>query len=98
MTKRLSVCAEADQLTTGDRRSAYGHPFDNFSRVAGMLNCLFAEKMKPDRAFEAEDIGLIMIVLKLSRCANQMKRDNVVDIAGYANTLGMIMDRKEGVL
>ena len=37
--------------------------------------------------FEAREVAMFMILLKLSRETHQKKRDNSVDIAGYARCL-----------
>jgi hypothetical protein len=37
--------------------------------------------------FTAREVAMFMIALKLSRETHQMKRDNSVDIAGYARCL-----------
>jgi len=36
-----------------------------------------------------------MIALKISRECNKHKRDNLVDIAGYAKTIDMVMEKKK---
>lgn len=91
-----SVCLEAEEITHGARQSSYGHPFDNFSRVAKMLNGQFGHLLRPGLEFQAEDVGFIQIILKLGRSAHSLKRDNLVDIAGYANTIEMVMERRAG--
>jgi hypothetical protein len=84
-----SVCQEAQELTTGDRASSYGHPLDNFTRTANLINARFGT------SFSAEDFAEIMILCKIGRQANASKRDNIVDIAGYANTHQMVIEERE---
>ncbi len=79
-----SVLSEAARITSGDRNAAYGPPNQDFERTAGMWSALFSEKLKPGAAFESGDVALAMILLKCSRQTHQQKRDNWVDIAGYA--------------
>lgn len=90
---KLSVCMEAEGLTNGDRRAAYGHPMDNFGRTVKMVNAFLSAKLK--EPITEEEWGLINVIAKVARSANRMKRDNVTDIAGYANTVGMVMDKRE---
>lgn len=72
------ILEEALRLTTGARQAAYGPPDQDFTRTAQLWSAL---KGVP---FEARDVALFMICLKLSRETHQRKRDNWVDIAGYA--------------
>ena len=79
------ILHEALRLTTGDRQAQYGPPTQDFSRTAAMWTALFGH------AFEPKDVALAMILLKASRQVHQRKRDNWVDIAGYARC-GSICD------
>jgi hypothetical protein len=79
----------AYRLTSGDRQASYGPPDQDFARTAGMWNSLFGDKLIGK--FEPKDVALAMILLKASRQIHQKKRDNWVDIAGYARC-GAICD------
>ena len=79
----MNILREAESLTSGDRNKDYGHPMDDFRRVATMWSALFGTRITP------EQVPLAMICMKLSRQAHKPKRDNLVDIAGYARTLEM---------
>lgn len=85
-----TILEEAQKLTTGDRQESYGHPFEDFSRIVGMLNALFADRLI--RKFEVTDWPLIMQLVKISREYNAPKHDNRVDGAGYWNTLEILYD------
>lgn len=76
-----SVLTEADDLVHGDRNADYGHPFDDFRRTATMWSAVLGVKIEP------EQVGLCMMCVKISRECNQPKRDNLVDAAGYAETV-----------
>lgn len=82
--RSLTVLEEADGLTSGDRRMAYGHPRDNFKMIAQMftalLGILVSERM----------VGRLMVAMKMARDVNQPKRDNLVDGAGYCRTMEML--------
>ncbi len=69
---------EAQRLVHGARNADYGHPADNDARIAAMLRALFGWDVK------TTDVWMLMVALKLSRERNRPKRDNRVDIAGYA--------------
>ncbi|MCC6910049.1 MAG: DUF4406 domain-containing protein [Phycisphaerales bacterium] len=83
-----SVLAEAARVTSGERQKDYGHPRDDFSRTAVMWNGLLASKLRSP--ITAMDVPLCMIAVKLAREAHRHKRDNLVDIAGYARTGAMV--------
>lgn len=85
-----NVAETAIRLVGGDRQDQYGHPIDDFTRTAGVINALFGTE------FEARDIPIIMIAVKLSRVIQSpQKRDSIVDLIGYALTREMVAD-KEG--
>lgn len=79
------VLVEALRLTSGDRQATYGPPNQDFARTAAMWTALFGKE------FEPKDVALAMILLKASRQMHQRKRDNWVDMAGYARC-GAICD------
>lgn len=85
-----TILDEAKSLVYGDRQDDYGSVRDDFHRVAGLLNVLLSGRLKAPIA--DEDIPLIMICLKLSRQVNKHKRDNLVDIAGYAETAARLLE------
>ena len=76
-----SVLLEAQKLVHGDRNDDYGPPIEDFTRTVGMLNALFAHKLKED--LTPADFAMLMVCVKLSREVNKHKRDNLVDGAGY---------------
>jgi len=83
-----SILDEAKRLTSGDRQNDYDHPAKNFARVAKMWNGVLADKL--NAKIEPRDIPLCMICIKLARQARKHKRDNLVDIAGYARTVALL--------
>ncbi len=72
------VLTEALRLTGGDRMNAYGPPDQDFKRTAAMWSAILSCEV------DAKDVALCMIAIKLSRATWMSKRDNWVDIAGYA--------------
>ena len=87
-----TVCQEAQRITHSDRNASYGHPLDNFGITIDMLNARFRNKLK--EPLTIEEFAEIQIICKLGRQANASKRDNMVDIAGYANTHQMVIDER----
>ena len=80
----MNILEEANKLTAEDRHNDYGHPHLDFTRTAALWSVLLNTKVT------ARQVGLCMIALKLSRQFNKPKKDNLIDIAGYARTIEMI--------
>jgi hypothetical protein len=87
-----SVLTEAQGLVHGDRNAAYGHPLDDYTRTAGMVSALLAGKLK--EPLSPEDLILVMCCVKLSRQVNHPKRDNMTDLAGYAECQQWCIDER----
>lgn len=73
-----SVLTEAQGLVHGARNVDYGHPAVNDARIAALMRAQFGWDVKNT------DIWQLMVITKLARERNKPKRDNRVDIAGYA--------------
>ena len=74
---------EAKQIITGERQDSYGNPEDSFSKIADYwthyLNLPLGTCLSP------KDVAHMMILFKIARCNGQSsKRDNYIDIQGYA--------------
>ncbi len=85
-----SILLEAERLTSGDRQDDYGHPRDDFEKAAHMWTAILTNKLRPDEKIDAREVPLCMIAVKLARQSHRHKRDNLVDIAGYAQTAAMV--------
>lgn len=83
-----NVLQEAERLVYGPRQACYGHPADDFARTAAMWSVILGTHVEP------EQVGLCQIALKISREVNAHKRDNLVDIAGYAGTVALVRSRE----
>jgi hypothetical protein len=85
----------AERLVGGDRGAEYGHPFDDFSRTADLLNAMGFLGSNGERKIIPEDIPVIMICVKLSRMYNNegyRHKDSLIDIAGYIRTLQLVQE------
>jgi hypothetical protein len=91
MEQEESICQEAHRIQGGDRQQDYGSPAQNFQDIAVMWNAYMRLKNPglPD-AFEALDIANLMILMKQVRNLHKPKRDNWVDICGYAQCGGKV--------
>jgi hypothetical protein len=85
-----SALAEAHGLVNGARQQSYGHPLDNHTTTAEMLAAYVERKYGIRIPFDAEDVCWFNVLQKVSREANDPKRDNRVDVAGYVENVEMI--------
>ena len=83
-----SILTEAESLVHGDRNADYGHPLDDFSRTAQIWSAILGFPVT------AQQVGLCMCGVKISRECNKSKRDNMVDLAGYAETVEWCKDEE----
>jgi hypothetical protein len=72
------ILEEALSITQGDRQEDYGDCKVELERVATLWSVIF------DTTIDSNQVALAMIALKMTRQMNKNKRDNWVDIAGYA--------------
>ena len=80
----MNLFDEARQAVV-DRGQVYGHPERNFDRIAALLNCWLADKLR--RPLDAQDVAMVGLLMKVARLQESPKhRDSVVDIMGYAHT------------
>lgn len=73
-----SILAEADRIVNGERNDSYDAPERNFERIAKVWSVVL------NHPVTGAQVGLCMCALKLVRESYQHKRDNLVDLAGYA--------------
>lgn len=78
------ILTEAYDLVHGPRQADYDHPRVNFQAIADGWTVIFGEPVTP------QQVALAMIWTKVCRELHRPKRDNRVDIAGYAETLDMV--------
>lgn len=85
----MNILEEANSLVNGNRQADYGHPLDDFQRTAKMWTAILGFPVTP------EQVGLCMCAVKISRQVNHPKRDNLVDLAGYAATVEMVIEERK---
>jgi hypothetical protein len=87
MTERERLLLDA-AAATRDRGESYGDPQTHFARTVGAINAVFAHKLR--EPLTAADWGIIMVLDKCAREQHSPKRDNAIDIAGYAGCVAEI--------
>ena len=85
-----SILREAERLVHGPRQEAYGHPTEDFTRTGRMWGAILGIPDVPP-----EKVGLCMVALKLSREVNQHNDENLIDGAGYLETVRLVHEAKE---
>ena len=93
MTKE-EILKKARDLITGDRNETHGDAFQNHAEIAEFWNIFLDKKLQPMASITAEDVALMMVLMKISR-NNQGKKnnlDNFIDMCGYAAIAGEIND------
>jgi hypothetical protein len=93
MTKE-EILKKAKELVTGDRNETHGDAYRNHADIAEFWNIFLDKKLQPMADITAEDVALMMVLMKISR-NNQGKKsniDNFIDMCGYAAIAGEIND------
>jgi hypothetical protein len=73
-----SVLAAAERAVRGPRHTTYGSPAENHKRTAELFSSYLGVTVT------ARQVCMLNILQKVSRDAHTDERDNLVDIAGYA--------------
>ena len=93
MTKE-EILKKAKDLISGDRNDTHGDAFQNHAEIEEFWNIFLDKKLQPMASITAEDVALMMVLMKISR-NNQGKKnnlDNFIDMCGYAAIAGEIND------
>jgi len=93
MTKE-EILKKARDLVTGDRNETHGDAFQNHAEIAEFWNIYLDKKLQPLASITAEDVALMMVLMKISRNTQGKKNnlDNFIDMCGYAAIAGEIND------
>lgn len=96
---RAAVLDEAKAIVTQDRCEQYGGPEDSFRVIAKMwtayLQGIGGDFENGDELDEA-DAAIMMVLLKVARASTAIepKRDNYIDMAGYAACAAELEERR----
>ena len=93
MTKE-EIIRQAKELITGDRNDTHGDAYRNHAEIAEFWNIFLDKKLQPMASITAEDVALMMVLMKISRNTQGKKSniDNFIDMCGYAAIAGEIND------
>lgn len=87
--KRGKVLEKAMEVINGERQDVYGAPENSFKLIGEYWSTYLRNRKSPFNIVDAVDVAVMMTLFKIAREANQHKRDNIVDAAGY---LGIYAD------
>lgn len=77
-----NILLEAYEITGGDRQNDYGTPEENWGRISRIASAMCEMDLSPEVCTK------VLIACKLARMiTSPKKRDNYVDLAGYAHVL-----------
>ena len=94
-TTRASILEAARICVCGDREQDYGSPEDNFRTIANLWIDYLSAKCDP-LDIEPQDVASMLALLKIARIATgRGKKDNWIDLAGYAACGGEIEGKVE---
>lgn len=88
LSKAQAALDEAAALINGPRQEAYGHPRENFTRLAERMTQVVGKDVS---AYQAAQI---LAELKLARLANGFQRDSVVDAIAYLALMMELVDEQ----
>jgi hypothetical protein len=94
--KRESILKEAERIVNGERANDYGSAEESFNKIASLTNLLLNENeiiAMTDGYITNTVACKVLIAVKLVRESNKHKRDNLVDLCGYAE----LLDRLEEI-
>ena len=91
----MSFLEEVADIVT-ERGKFYGPPSKHWSKTAKMWTVLLSDSLTPGAALTSQDVARMFIADKMVRDTHTPRRDNLLDIAGYAAGLDRIrgLDRR----
>ena len=86
-TENKSILSEAEEIVNGSRQSDYGDAANNFHRIANIVNSMY-----PQLNINAQQCCAVLMAVKLIREGFRHKRDNLVDLCGYAELMNRLKE------
>lgn len=82
-----SILTEAESILNGQREVDYGDAMESFEKIAQLASLI------TNKDLDAETCCAVMMAVKLTRESFKHKRDNLVDLVGYAEILNQIKNK-----
>lgn len=100
-TGRADILRNAEQCVCGDRDTQYGSPEKSFKVISNFWSDYLREKfIKTGGIYDlsSSDVAAMMCLFKIARVATgTSKKDNWIDLAGYAACGGELDTEKNNV-
>ena len=87
-TENKSILSEAEEIVNGSRHSDYGDAKESFSRIATIASVMTGKELAP------EDCCAVLMAVKLVSESFAHKRDNLVDLCGYAHIMNELNENE----
>lgn len=81
-----SILSDAEEIVNGSRHSDYGDPVESFERIAKTASMIMGKDLSP------EECCAVLMAVKIVREGYRHKRDNLVDLCGYAHIMNEIKE------
>lgn len=84
--EELNILLEAHHIVGGDRQNDYGTPEENWGRISRIASAMCETDLSPEVCVK------VLLACKMARMiTSPKKRDNYVDLAGYAHVLWQVV-------
>ena len=81
---KQSILDEAKTIVEGSRQSDYGDPVESFDKIAKVASMIAGNELSP------KECCAVLMAVKIVREGYRHKRDNLVDLCGYAHIMNEI--------
>lgn len=85
MSVSETILEEAARIVAGDRQKEYGDIRECFIHISELWSAYLGKQIS------IFDVAHMMMLLKISRNRHDIKRDGLVDIAGYARCAELLL-------
>ena len=83
-----SILDEAKAIVEGSRQSDYGDPVESFERIAKTASMITGGNLTP------KECCAVLMAVKIVREGHRHKRDNLVDLCGYAHIMNELNENE----
>lgn len=86
VSPQRQLLLDAADTVDGERQDQYGNAEDSFATIAELWSSYINIGRPQSESIEitAKDVAILMVLFKAAREGNSPKRDNLLDLAGYA--------------
>lgn len=89
----ISIEEKIQERIIKDRQEEYGDYQENFALLAELFTIVLFDKVKV--ALTPEDVGHVMMALKLYRCTKKYKADSYDDLSIYCKMTKQVRQNKK---